>query len=103
MKTITGRILFCWYTASSSILLLLLPSPVVNASSSFSTTNANNKNSNDICPIQTLIFQDEFDGTTLDTSIWTPQIGNGCEQGINLCGWYVCSCIYAFIYTFALV
>ena len=39
------------------------------------------------CPATTLAFQDEFNGSTLDTSLWTPQIGNGCDQGPNLCGW----------------
>ncbi|MFN7119091.1 MAG: family 16 glycosylhydrolase [Saprospiraceae bacterium] len=35
------------------------------------------------CP--TLVWSDEFDGTTLNTAKWTPQIGDGCD--INLCGW----------------
>lgn len=33
----------------------------------------------------TLVWADEFDGTTLDLTKWTPQIGDGCD--INLCGW----------------
>jgi beta-glucanase (GH16 family) len=31
-----------------------------------------------------LVWEDNFDGTTLDASKWTPMIGNGCP---NLCGW----------------
>ena len=33
---------------------------------------------------QQLVWSDEFDGTSLDTSKWEYQIGNGCP---NLCGW----------------
>jgi beta-glucanase (GH16 family) len=36
-------------------------------------------------PCAQLLWQDEFNGTTLDASKWTPQIGDGCD--INLCGW----------------
>lgn len=36
-------------------------------------------------PCAELIWQDEFDGSTLDATKWTPQIGDGCD--INLCGW----------------
>lgn len=35
------------------------------------------------CP--QLVWQDEFEKTTLDTSKWSYQIGDGCD--INLCGW----------------
>lgn len=35
------------------------------------------------CP--TIVWQDEFDGTTLDQNKWNYQIGDGCDQ--NLCGW----------------
>ena len=31
-----------------------------------------------------LIFAEEFDSPTIDASIWTHEIGNGCP---NLCGW----------------
>ena len=32
-----------------------------------------------------LIWADEFSGTSLDLNKWTPQIGDGCAEGI--CGW----------------
>ena len=32
-----------------------------------------------------LVWSDEFDGSTLDMSRWSYQIGDGCD--INLCGW----------------
>lgn len=35
------------------------------------------------CP--TLVWQDEFNGTSLDLTKWEPQIGDGCD--IGLCGW----------------
>lgn len=35
------------------------------------------------CP--NIIWQDEFDGTSLDLSKWNYQIGDGCDQ--NICGW----------------
>lgn len=33
----------------------------------------------------TLVWSDEFDGSTLDLGKWSYQIGDGCD--INLCGW----------------
>jgi beta-glucanase (GH16 family) len=32
-----------------------------------------------------LVWHDEFDGDRLDTSKWSPQVGDGCD--IGLCGW----------------
>lgn len=32
-----------------------------------------------------LVWQDEFDGSSLDASKWSVQVGDGCDQ--NLCGW----------------
>ena len=32
-----------------------------------------------------LVWSDEFDGTELDASSWTYELGNGCD--IGLCGW----------------
>lgn len=37
------------------------------------------------CP--TLVWSDEFDGSTLDLTKWTPQIGDGCDISLDLCGW----------------
>lgn len=34
---------------------------------------------------QTLVWSDEFDGNSVDTSKWEFQTGDGCD--INLCGW----------------
>ena len=33
---------------------------------------------------RTLVWSDEFDGTTLDTTDWNYELGDGCP---NLCGW----------------
>lgn len=33
----------------------------------------------------TLVWQDEFDGESIDTDTWTFELGDGCAQGI--CGW----------------
>jgi beta-glucanase (GH16 family) len=33
----------------------------------------------------TLVWSDEFDGSSLDLNKWEPQIGDGCAEGI--CGW----------------
>lgn len=37
------------------------------------------------CP--SLTWSDEFDGSALNSSVWTPQEGDGCDLGQNLCGW----------------
>lgn len=34
---------------------------------------------------QTLVWSDEFNGTTLDFNNWEVQTGDGCAEGI--CGW----------------
>ena len=36
---------------------------------------------------QPLVWSDEFDGSSLDTSAWEVQIGDGCDQGAGMCGW----------------
>jgi beta-glucanase (GH16 family) len=36
-------------------------------------------------PSMTLVWADEFEGTTLNAASWTYEIGNGCDVGI--CGW----------------
>ena len=36
-------------------------------------------------PSMTLVWSDEFEGTTLNAANWTYEIGNGCDVGI--CGW----------------
>lgn len=38
----------------------------------------------DLLDFQDLVFSDEFDGTELNTDIWTYELGDGCP---NLCGW----------------
>ncbi|QKX16316.1 family 16 glycosylhydrolase [Microbulbifer sp. YPW1] len=37
------------------------------------------------CQSPAPVWEDNFDGTTLDTSKWEPMIGDGCSYGI--CGW----------------
>ncbi|CAM9229006.1 unnamed protein product [Discosporangium mesarthrocarpum] len=34
-----------------------------------------------------LKWSEEFDGNELNSSVWTFDTGNGCDQGANLCGW----------------
>jgi beta-glucanase (GH16 family) len=34
-----------------------------------------------------LVWQDEFDGSSIDESKWSFDIGDGCDLGVNLCGW----------------
>ena len=34
-----------------------------------------------------LVWSDEFDGTEIDGSKWTYEIGDGCDRGPGLCGW----------------
>jgi len=34
---------------------------------------------------KTLVWEENFDGTALDTDVWCYEIGNGCDR--NLCGW----------------
>ncbi|MEM1331735.1 MAG: family 16 glycosylhydrolase [Planctomycetota bacterium] len=34
-----------------------------------------------------LVFEDEFDGTGLNTQNWTPLVGDGCNISPDLCGW----------------
>ena len=36
---------------------------------------------------QNLIWWDDFSSTSLNLNNWTYEIGNGCNQGENLCGW----------------
>lgn len=38
-----------------------------------------------VCQNPVPVWQDEFDGTSLDTSKWEVMIGDGCDYGI--CGW----------------
>jgi hypothetical protein len=33
---------------------------------------------------KTLIFEEQFDGTTLNEANWNYELGNGCP---NICGW----------------
>jgi beta-glucanase (GH16 family) len=35
----------------------------------------------------TLVWSDEFNGSSLDDTKWTPQIGDGCDISPDLCGW----------------
>ena len=51
------------------------------------------------CP--ELIWSDEFDGTVLDDTKWSPQIGDGCDLGPGMCGWgnnEVCVCVCVLIW-----
>lgn len=32
-----------------------------------------------------LLWSEEFDGSALDTTKWTPQVGDGCD--LEICGW----------------
>jgi beta-glucanase (GH16 family) len=62
-----------WSSSLSSrlpLLLLLLSAPTPSVQQ---------------CP--TLLWSDEFDGTALDETKWTPQVGDGCDLGADLCGW----------------
>lgn len=34
-----------------------------------------------------LVWSDEFDGSEVDASKWTYEIGDGCDRGPDLCGW----------------
>lgn len=36
---------------------------------------------------QTLLWEDDFNQTSLDTNAWDIQIGDGCDQGAGMCGW----------------
>ncbi|MCD6202585.1 MAG: family 16 glycosylhydrolase [Bacteroidales bacterium] len=36
-------------------------------------------------PSMELVWQDEFEDTTLNLNDWSPELGNGCDKGI--CGW----------------
>ncbi|CAN0038321.1 unnamed protein product [Laminaria digitata] len=36
---------------------------------------------------RTLVWEDDFDGDSLDSSVWAVNTGNGCDQGEGLCGW----------------
>ena len=33
------------------------------------------------------VWADEFDGSALNPDNWTYEIGDGCDLGVNLCGW----------------
>ncbi len=34
-----------------------------------------------------LVWSDEFNGNSLDTTIWSYDLGDGCDRGEGLCGW----------------
>ncbi len=34
-----------------------------------------------------LVWEDEFDGTEIDASKWSFDLGDGCDRGEGLCGW----------------
>lgn len=34
-----------------------------------------------------LVWSDEFNGVAIDTTKWSFEIGDGCHNGIHLCGW----------------
>jgi beta-glucanase (GH16 family) len=36
---------------------------------------------------QPLVWEDDFNQTSIDTSVWDVQTGDGCDQGAGMCGW----------------
>jgi beta-glucanase (GH16 family) len=36
---------------------------------------------------QTTLWEDDFSGSTLNSSAWETQLGDGCDQGAGMCGW----------------
>ncbi|HEY8401037.1 MAG TPA: family 16 glycosylhydrolase [Cytophagaceae bacterium] len=68
MKNFSGHSKYLW-----GILLFLFPGITTFAQSTLYQS-----------PCSELIWQDEFDGTELDSDKWSPQIGDGCP---SLCGW----------------
>ncbi|KAI9811985.1 MAG: hypothetical protein M1827_004877 [Pycnora praestabilis] len=67
-------------TSSSSSLSSATSSTSTLLSSSYSITTSSSPS-----PTVSMVFDDEFDGDSLNLTYWSYQNGNGCN--INLCGW----------------
>ncbi len=66
------------------IALLALTSCSKEEAPTPTSSRGMDRNSVRVIPDGTLLWSEEFDGTSVDTSVWNFEIGDGCP---NLCGW----------------